>query len=246
MVPVFSQEGFGGGVPASLRNEPLSTMATTASRVFCSPSPSLPPVQQRKKWPNWPTCWGSAVSRAHLHLVTFSSGQILVPAPFSHTGDWSQVRGRPLLQRPLDRGGRCGGRGATEREAPGQWSGGTASKEKVRGRPQDRGWVQAGAAEQGLGRAGWSVNMASQGGGVSSLAPSRWARMSVTAAMSSSGSIAISWYKEPCLASAGGGFRGAGVSIFMISSQHCFHWLMSKKSCHRASIQLCRASRLSV
>lgn len=34
----------------------------------------------------------------------------------------------------------------------------------------------------------------------------------------------ISWYKEPCLASTWGGFRGAGVSIFMISSQHCFHW----------------------
>lgn len=34
----------------------------------------------------------------------------------------------------------------------------------------------------------------------------------------------ISWYKDPCLASTWGGFRGAGVSIFMISSQHCFHW----------------------
>lgn len=34
----------------------------------------------------------------------------------------------------------------------------------------------------------------------------------------------ISWYKDLCLASAWGGFRGAGVSIFMISSQHCFHW----------------------
>ena len=34
----------------------------------------------------------------------------------------------------------------------------------------------------------------------------------------------ISWYKDPCLASTWGGFRGAGVSIFIISSQHCFHW----------------------
>lgn len=83
------------------------------------------------------------------------------------------------------------------------------------------------------------------------------------------------------------GFRGAGVSIFMTSSQQCFHWpakrgregrgedgtgpmqklshcpalpqhsspprgsaqlfllLMSKKSCHSASIQFCRASLLS-
>lgn len=34
----------------------------------------------------------------------------------------------------------------------------------------------------------------------------------------------ISWYKDPCLASTWGGFRGAGVSMFIISSQHCFHW----------------------
>lgn len=80
-----------------------------------------------------------------------------------------------------------------EQEALGEWSGGAASRENVRGRPQGRGWVRAGATEageQGLGRAGCSVNMASQGGGVSSLVPSRWARMSVTAAMSSRGSIA--------------------------------------------------------
>lgn len=34
----------------------------------------------------------------------------------------------------------------------------------------------------------------------------------------------ISWYRDPCLASTWGGFRGAGVSIFISSSQHCFHW----------------------
>lgn len=33
----------------------------------------------------------------------------------------------------------------------------------------------------------------------------------------------VSWYKDPCLARTWGGFRGAGVSIFMTSSQHCFH-----------------------
>lgn len=104
--------------------------------------------------------------------------------------------GGPLLQRPLDRGDRCRGRGATKREAPGEWSGGTASRENVRGLPQGKEWIRAGAGateagEQEPGKAGWSVNTASQGGGVSSLAPSRWARMSVTAAMSSSGSIAV-------------------------------------------------------
>lgn len=104
------------------------------------------------------------------------------------------MRGGPLLQRPLGRGDRCGGRGATEQEALGEWSGVAASRENVRGRPQGRGWVRAGATAAGvqeLGNAGWSVNTASQGGVVSSLAPSRWARMSVTAAMSSSGSIAV-------------------------------------------------------
>lgn len=76
-----------------------------------------------------------------------------------HTGDWSQVRRGPLLQRPLELGGRWEGRGATEQEAPEEWSGGTASREKVRGRPQGTGWVQAGvgateAGKQELGRAG--------------------------------------------------------------------------------------------
>lgn len=104
------------------------------------------------------------------------------------------MRGEPLRQRPLERGDRCGGRGATKRGASEEWSGGTASRENVLGRPQGSGWVRAGATEageQGRGRAGWSVNMASQGGAVSSLTPSRWARMSVTAAMSSRGSIAV-------------------------------------------------------
>lgn len=63
----------------------------------------------------------------------------------------------------------------------------------MRGLPQGRGCVQVGteAGEQELRKAGWSVNIASQGGGRSSLVPSRWARMSVTAAMSSSGSMAV-------------------------------------------------------
>lgn len=90
----------------------------------------------------------------------------------------------------------CGGRGATEREGPREWSAGAASREKVRGLPQGRGCIQVGtgateAGEQELGKAGWSVNIASQGGDGSSLVPSRWARMSVTAAMSSSGSMAV-------------------------------------------------------
>lgn len=88
--------------------------------------------------------------------------------------------GAPLLKRPLV----CGGRGAAERGTPGVRSEGTESKDRVRGRPQ------GGVAGEG-GQAGWPENTTSQGGAISSLASLRWARMSVTAAMSSRGSIAV-------------------------------------------------------
>lgn len=166
-------------------------------RGFCSPSLASPQSGRGRGGQAGQPAPDSATSRSQLHIGRLFRWPDPVASTFlSHTGDWSQVRGGPLLKRPLDRGDRCWGRGATERGAPGEWSGGTASKENVRGRPQGMGWVRAGAGateagEQGLGRAGCSVNIASQGGGVSSLAPSRWARMSVTAAMSSSGSIAV-------------------------------------------------------
>lgn len=196
LVPVFSQEGFRGSQPAPGMS-PSAPWQPQLKRGFCSPSPAYSQSSRRRGGQAGQPAKDSAMSRAQLHI-----GHLLFwPDPvastlLSHTGDWSQVRGGPLLQSPLDRGDRCWGRGATEQEAPREWSGGTASRENVRGRPQGRGWVRAGAGateagEQGLGRAGCSVNITSQGGGVSSLAPSRWARMSVTAAMSSSGSIAV-------------------------------------------------------
>jgi len=36
--------------------------------------------------------------------------------------------------------------------------------------------------------------------------------------------LPISWYKEPCFGVTVAGFRGDGSSIFIRSSQHCFHW----------------------
>lgn len=166
-------------------------------RGFCSSSPVYPQSSRGRGGQAGQPATESATSRAQMHTGLLFLWPDPVASTFlSHTGDCSQVRDGPLLKRPLDRGDGCWGRGATEREAPGEWSGGTASSENVRGRPQGMGWVRAGAGateagEQGPGRAGCSVNIASQGGGVSSLAPSRWARMSVTAAMSSSGSIAV-------------------------------------------------------
>ena len=178
MLPVFSQEGFRGSQPA-LGMSPSAPWQPQVKRGFCSPSAAYPQSSRGKGGPAGQPAPNSAESRVqpckdHLHLWPDPGASTLL----SHTGDWSQVWGGPWLQRPLDRGGRCEGRGATEREAPGEWSGGTASRENVRGLPQEWEWVRAGvgaaeAGEQGPGRAGWSVNIASQGGGVSSLAPSR-------------------------------------------------------------------------
>lgn len=196
MVPVFSQEGFGGSKAVPGRS-PSTSWQAQLRRSFCSRPPAYPQSSRGRGGQAGQPAADSAAPGAQLLVGCL----FLWPDPaastfLSQTGDWSQVRGGPLLKRPLDLGDRCWGRGATEREAPGEWSGGTASRENVRGRPQGMGWVRAGAGatkagEQGLGRAGCSVNIASQGGGVSSLVPSRWARMSVTAAMSSSGSIAV-------------------------------------------------------
>ena len=113
LVPVFSQEGFRGSQPA-LGMTPSAPWQPQLKRGFCSPSPAYPQSSRGRGGQTGQPATNSAESRAQLHTDHLLFRPDPVASTPSHTGDWSQVWGGPLLQRPLDCGDRFGGRGATE------------------------------------------------------------------------------------------------------------------------------------